>query len=378
MRTVSVDELKSGMITAAPILTKRGQEIAAAGTSLTNQLIARLSFYKIETVDIKDEEDDKPQEEPAPVKEVVQEPAPAPVKPTWISETETHSQRVRKSDDFKEFQINYGLLLAKLKTDFTDYIEGNQAIDIDELYESIGVLYHGKTTIQVFDMIHNIRSVDDSTYAHSVNVALVSRIIGKWAKLSKEDLKVLTVAGLLHDIGKTQIPDEVLNKPGKPTDEEFALIKKHPKMGYDILKKHQVDPRIRKVALMHHERSDGSGYPMELESDEIDDFASIVAIADVYDAMTAARTYRQPLCPFEVIAAFEKDGLQKYSPGFILTFLERIAATYQNNRIILNDGRSANIVLLNKNSISKPMVQLQDGSCIDLAREAGLFIKSIL
>lgn len=117
---------------------------------------------------------------------------------------------------------------------------------------------------------------------------------------------------------------------------------------------------------------------MELESDEIDDFASIVAIADVYDAMTATRKYRQPLCPFEVIAAFEKDGLQKYNPGFILTFLERVAATYQNNRIILNDGRSANIVLLNKNSISKPMVQLKDGSCIDLAREPGLFIKSIL
>ena len=376
MRTVPVDDLKSGMITATPILTKRGQEIAAEGTALTNQLIARLSFYKIETVDIK-EDDEEETSAPEPVVEAKPEPAPV-AKPTWISETETHSQRVRKSSDFKEFQINYGKLLGSLKDDFADFIEGNKAIDLDELYEQIGVLYQGKTTIQVFDMIHNIRSVDDSTYAHCVNVALVSRIIGKWAKLSKEDLKVLTVAGLLHDIGKTQIPDEILNKPGKPTDEEFALIKKHPKMGYDILKKHQVDPRIRKVALMHHERSDGTGYPMELDAEEIDDFASIVAIADVYDAMTAARTYRQPLCPFEVISAFEKDGLQKYNPGFILTFLERIAATYQNNRIILNDGRSANIVLLNKNHISKPMVQLQDGSCIDLAREPELFIKSIL
>ena len=376
MRTVSVDDLKSGMITANPILTKRGQEIAAAGTTLTNQLIARLSFYKIEVVDIQEENDT---EEPAPVEQPKVEEKPVEAaKPTWISESETHSQKVRKSDEFRTFQIDYGILLGKLKEDFDAFIENKKEIDLDELYEEIGVLYHGKTTIQVFDMIHNIRSVDDSTYAHSVNVALVSRIIGKWLKLSKDDLKVLAVAGLLHDIGKTQIPDEVLNKPGKPTDEEFALIKKHPKMGYDILKKHQVDPRIRKVALMHHERCDGTGYPMELEAEEIDDFASIVAIADVYDAMTAARTYRQPLCPFEVIAAFEKDGLQKYNPGFILTFLERVAATYQNNRIILNDGRSANIVLLNKNHISKPMVQLQDGSCLDLSREPGLFIKSIL
>ena len=128
---------------------------------------------------------------------------------------------------------------------------------------------------------------------------------------------------------------------------------------------------------MHHERCDGSGYPMGLTMEEIDDYALIIAIADVYDAMTAARSYRAPLCPFEVIAEFEKDGLQKYKPKYILTFLENIANAYQNNRVMLSDGTSAHIVLLNHRRLSKPLVQLDDGACIDLEKSP-LYIKAII
>ena len=102
-----------------------------------------------------------------------------------------------------------------------------------------------------------------------------------------------------------------------------------------------------------------------------------MAIADVYDAMTAARIYRAPLCPFEVIAEFEKEELQKYKPKYILTFLEHIATTYQNNRVMLSNGESAKIVLLNQQVFSKPLVQLTDGSCIDLNRSP-LYIKAII
>ena len=128
---------------------------------------------------------------------------------------------------------------------------------------------------------------------------------------------------------------------------------------------------------MHHERCDGSGYPNNLSANEIDDYAIIIAIADVYDAMTAARTYRAPLCPFQVIAEFENDGLQKYKPKYILTFLEHIATTYQNNRVILSNGETAKIVFLNHQVYSKPLVQLDDGSCIDL-NQSNLFIKAII
>ena len=93
--------------------------------------------------------------------------------------------------------------------------------------------------------------------------------------------------------------------------------------------------------------------------------------------MTAARIYRAPLCPFEVIAEFEKEGLQKYKPKYILTFLDRIATTYQNNRVMLSDGRKAKIVLLNPNRLSKPLVQLEDGDYLDLNKST-LVITSLI
>ncbi|MDE6981465.1 MAG: hypothetical protein K2P60_08720 [Lachnospiraceae bacterium] len=93
--------------------------------------------------------------------------------------------------------------------------------------------------------------------------------------------------------------------------------------------------------------------------------------------MTAARSYRAPLCPFQVIAAFEKEGLQKYHPKYILKFLEKIANAYQKNRILLNDGRAGDIIFLNK-QLSRPIVQLSDGSCVDLSRTPDLSIQSLL
>jgi len=115
-----------------------------------------------------------------------------------------------------------------------------------------------------------------------------------------------------------------------------------------------------------------------LSQSDIDEYAAIVSIADVYDAMTAARSYRAPLCVFQVINNFEHDGLSKYNPKFILTFLSHIAGTYQNNRVLLNDGRVANIVMLNRNRLSKPIIQLMDGSCIDLSTQPDLHIQSVL
>lgn len=130
---------------------------------------------------------------------------------------------------------------------------------------------------------------------------------------------------------------------------------------------------------MHHERCDGSGYPTGLTEDYIDNFAMIVAIADVYDAMTAARSYRSPLCPFEVISKFEEDGFQKYHTKYILVFLKQIASTYQSNRVILSDGRGCTIVMLNQNALSRPIVEFDDKSCLDLSTASrDLYIKAVL
>lgn len=376
MKEYQTKDLLPGMVTAIPVRTKRGQLIINPNVELTRTLISRLEFYGIASVQItENKQTTAPMETP---KDPAYFPAKSPVSaPSPVSDA-SYSQKLKSSPEFQRFQVDFTLRSQDLKNCFDAYLSDGGTVNKEELLsKTISLVSPKQTTLDVFDMLHNMRQVNDSTYAHSLNVAIISRIIGKWLHFSNEELDTLTLAGLLHDIGKTKIPDEVLNKDGKLTDEEFQMIRNHPKYGYDILKSQPLNSHIKKAALMHHERCDGSGYPMGLTMEEIDDYALIIAIADVYDAMTAARSYRAPLCPFEVIAEFEKDGLQKYKPKYILTFLENIANAYQNNRVMLSDGTSARIVLLNHRRLSKPLVQLDDGACIDLEKSP-LYIKAII
>lgn len=351
MKECQRTQLKPGMITAVPVSTPSGQIILHQNTILTNDLIHRLDFYNIKSIHILELD---------PIAEL------------------SYSQKVKKSPKFQKFELDFTFQTTILKENFQKIIQ-EESVHTDVLLSCVtSLIYEKQTTIDFFDMLHNFRINDDTIYAHSINVALISRIIGVWLKLSEEEINVLTLCGLLHDIGKTSIPNDILNKKEKLTDLEYALIKKHPQYGFEILKKQKdLDIRIIKTSLMHHERCDGSGYPLHLVQKDIDFFARIVSIADVYDAMTAARAYRSPLCPFEVIANFEEEGLQKYDPNVILTFLKRIASTYQNNRVMLSNGESAKIVLLNNQFYSKPLVELKDHSCVDLSKSE-LYIKAMI
>lgn len=343
------------MITASAVKTRSGQLILDRGVTLDQQLIMRISFYNIDEVEV-----EEPSSQKAPVVSHI-------------------PHKVITSPQFQTFQFDHSMVLSSIKNCLEGYVFKGIPLDTNTLLTQTTELYDScRTSLDLFDMLHNMRSYDDSIYAHSLNVALICRRIGKWLKLDDDSMDTLTLCGILHDIGKLNIPPAILNKPGKYTEEEFAIVKMHTQYGYELLKPLPVNIHIQKAALLHHERCDGSGYPMGLTKNDTDDYAMIVAIADVYDAMTAARSYRAPLCPFQVISSFEHEGLQKYNPKFILTFLQHIASTYQNNRILLSDGRSANIVMLNQNYLSKPIVQLDDGSCIDLSTQSDLHIQSVL
>ncbi|MCR5145019.1 MAG: HD-GYP domain-containing protein [Lachnospiraceae bacterium] len=398
-------KLEPGMVTAKAIETKRGQVIADEGTILNQQLIARLSFYGIEEVMVTDDSaalssdnkievdldellddlDDITTKDDSsddiiiePIPETVTEVTSEPVK---HNENLSYTNRVKSSQNFQKFQTDYSKNMVSLKLYFDKIINGEIEDDFEKnLLREPRDLFASKTPLEIFDMVHNMRSVDDSVYAHSLNVALIARAIGKWLKFSKEDLNTLTIAGLLHDIGKTKIPEEILNKQDRLTDEEYQIIKKHALDGYKMLKDKPFDTRIKLAALQHHERFDGSGYPRGLDGDEIDGFASIIAIADVYDAMTAARSYRSAMCAFQVISEFEKDGFQKYNPKVIFTFLKRVAGCYINSRVLISDGRHGIVVFLNTNSLSRPILKLDNGEMLDLSSQENreLHITNIL
>lgn len=384
MINVKFEDLRPGMIVGKPVITSGGQVIIKEQTELTNQLIARIEFYSIFNIAIDDsiptDSTKAPALAPVSIRMPLKE-APSKIEDKERSpvHNQSHSQKIQQSPKFQEFQIEYSKKIGSTKNAL-DHLLASEEIDPSTLLDDTIDLIQGSSlnTMDLFDMLHNMRQVDDTIYAHSLNVGLLARVLGKWLKFSNQDIDTLTLAGLLHDIGKLRIPDAIMNKPGRLTPEEFAIIKMHPRIGYDTISTSSLDLRIKQSILMHHERCDGSGYPFGFMQQDISKFAMIISIVDVYDAMTAARSYRGPLCPFSVIQQFEEEGLQKYYPQYILTFLEHIAATYQNNRVLLSNAKHATIIMLNQHRLSKPIVQLEDGNFLDLSKQFDLYISAII
>lgn len=369
MKKIPVEYLIPGMILAEDVITPNNQFLAGRETVLTENLIARFDFYNIKTVNISTEQIKSQEAVPAPA-DASPAPADAPA--------ESYSAKVKKTANFQHFA-------SKLETKSADFSHLLEAIEDPDLILDVDVLFNGildilpkdTTTISIFDMVHNARENTDSVNTHSINVAIICNVIARWLKYSDEDIKLVTVAGLLHDIGKSQIPDEIINKKGRLTPTEFSIIKSHPVYSYNFLVDRGLDKRIVEAALQHHERCDGSGYPNNLKGPQIGEFSKIVAIADVYDAMTCSRDYRRSACPFKVVSLFEQEGLEKYDPHIILTFLERIVLTYMHNNVRLSDDRIGEIVMINRLTLSKPIVKIGD-EFVDLSKQTSLTIEAIV
>lgn len=365
-------ELEPGMIVAEDIYRSNGVLLFPQNTTLNELMIAKLPLYNIMELPIIDGAMEKPQvETDRLIEQTIKN-----VEAKKLATQNSYSQKVKSSEEFKVFNKDYDELNEKLSTELDDFVSGKPESDAEKLIADTLNLLKG-STIQIFDMLHNMKYQEDSIYAHSINVALISATIGKWLSLPEADIKNLALAGLLHDIGKTTIAPELLNKPGKLTDEEFEIIKNHTKQSYQMVRNLPLDIKIKEACMLHHERCDGSGYPFGLTGNKISTYAKILAIADVYDAMTSPRAYRPALCPFKAIQLFESDGLYKYDPKFIMTFLENIGSSYLHNNVVLNDGRIGEIVMLNKLALSKPMIQL-DGEFLDLSKHPELSIESII
>jgi putative nucleotidyltransferase with HDIG domain len=342
------------MQVASDIYNMSNQLIIPKGTKLDERMITRLRFYNIYGLTICREEGDKP------IKE------------------ESYIEALRNSQDFKKFNRTYVDSVNMVENNLKNVILGGNEININGLLaETDRILQEGRNGTHIMEMLHGIRNYDDITYVHSLNVSLICNIIAGWLKLSHEDTRILTLSGLLHDIGKMLIPKEIITKIGRLSDEEFKVIKTHTIKGYQALKDKEVDIRVKYSALMHHERCDGSGYPNGFVAEQTDEFAKIIAIADVYDAMTSNRLYREAICPFDVVENFERDGFLKYDPGYLMTFLERIVNSYMHNIVRLNDGREGEVVMINKLSLSRPVLRIGT-SFVDLTKEHNLVIEAII
>ena len=362
MQKLHIDDVVSGQILASDVTTPKGQLIASKGKVLNAQLLLHMKFYHIDYIYVEDQQVEEPKIQPED--EFLQD---------------TMSWKLRHSKEFEEFKNSYNDNVEELKSVLSDFFNRQKPLVQEELLNGTKEIFaKDNTNISILNMMLNMREIDDSTYAHCVNVAVTSRVLGMWANLSPEDLDVLTVAGLCHDIGKSVIPNDILNKPGKLTDEEFETMKKHPLIGYELLKTQNIDQRIKNAALQHHEKFDGSGYPFGLKGEDIDDISAIITIADIYDAMTAKRVYRDAICPFDVIAEFQRHDYDHYHPKYIFIFLNRIADSYVNAAVELSDNRRGMILMINSNELTRPLIKLENGEFLDLRENPDIYIKTIL
>ncbi|SEO61503.1 HD-GYP domain-containing protein [Paenibacillus sp. OV219] len=230
----------------------------------------------------------------------------------------------------------------------------------------------------IFGLFEAVKAQGDYTYQHNIGVGILSTMIGKWLQLSDADLTALTLGATLLDIGKVKIPAEIINKPGKLTEEEFELVKKHTVLGYDILKKTEgIGYRSALIALQHHEREDGGGYPLGLPSDKIDLFSKIVAVADIFHAMSSERPYQKALPFYEVVRQLREGYFGKLDPRIVSVFLENITTKMIGQKVVLTDDREGEIVYINPHDEEAPLIKVGE-SFIDLSCERKLQIKQII
>ncbi len=350
MRRVSVDSIPVGVRLARTIFSSDGGVLLEKGVELRDSYVQLLKKRGISEVYVEDD----------------------------------ISQGIQVNDVIRDETRNEAVVLVKkMMTGYnfslTEDVEKVKAMVnkiIDELINNKDILYN----------LTEIKSVDDYTFEHSVNVCILSLITGIGLGMDTERLKELGIGAMLHDIGKLYIPREILKKPSQLTVDEFEEIKKHTVLGFELLKKSdRLTMTSAYIALGHHERYDGSGYPLHLKNESIQIFARIVAIADVYDALTSDRVYRKKLKPSEVYEYITSLGIYHFDPKIVESFVRYVTIYPVGTGVLLNTKERAIVVRENRGMPTRPLVRVVYDEMmqrkamqkeIDLSEQSNIFIIS--
>ncbi len=268
---------------------------------------------------------------------------------------------------------------SRFSQDLFDEVKATKKLPMSEINnELLPIVEQMSSHSDVFQLFESVKAKDEYTHQHNIGVGVLSTLIGRWMGLSESELSILTMAATLHDIGKVHISDDILLKPGKLTAEEFEEIKRHTTYGYEILKNTpELNPRVSLVALQHHERSDARGYPLKLQEHQVDPFSRIVAVADVFHAMSSKRPYHEPLPFHEVINEMRKGSFGELDPEVVSVFLKMMVRHLVGSRVKLTDGRWGEVVYINPHDDTNPLIRIE-GAFLDLSQERHIHIQEIV
>ena len=261
-----------------------------------------------------------------------------------------------KRQELTESSSGYGRLQQSVGALFHYVDAWLENDEIELLVQEISQKLVEIDPVVIFSCISFPRPMDEGLQRHSLNVAMMNGMIGEWLGLSRDDIETLVMAGLLHDIGKTQIPEEILNAPRRLTPEEFKIMKRHPVYS-DKMLGNQFGEAVRDAARHHHEKLTGDGYPDGLKGDELSLFTRITAVSDIYDAMVSKRSYKEANLPFHVFDMFYEEEFKGLDRKLIMTFLKNMRRQYQNKKVIMSDGRVGKIRYIPVNDAEHPVIE---------------------
>lgn len=358
-KVVPLKECEAGQKLAQDIYTRQDTLLVARGTEITPRLIERLRRECIQTVII---EAENGSEEPA---------GESPGEVPGPTESPTQAGRPHSLELVKIKQN-----LARTKYILEEVTQGRSLplevaqVVAQEVCEIIN------DNSYIYSDLMKLRTKDSYTYEHSLGVCFNTTALARNLVLTREELWEVSLSALLHDIGKAQIPDEILKKPDPLTDEECELIKLHPTIGYQLVMQALKNEDVAAGVLHHHEREDGSGYPLGIGSEEIHRYAKLINISDTFDAIISERAYRPRGTPFKAFGELWRN-LEKFDYGTYVSFIRLFSQYYIGSKITLNTGHQGYIVQIDIEEPGRPLVRVGD-YVYDLRKLRGLFITELL
>lgn len=362
-RYVRSRSLKEEMVIDQAIVDRAGRILISRNTTLDSYHIMSLIKMGIPGVYIREGEEDEEEETAKPGDIVI---APS-VQREIEKQTVKDRAKVNLSESVKA-RVAEGIQYLYNDTVSEGFTSTTRSIT-DDLMKAIS----DNDAIAVD--ISALKISDEYTFKHSVDVATMAMIVGKKHGLNKQEVYELGISGLLHDVGKSKIPNEILNKAGKLTDDEFMMMKQHSLFGYQILKeKDDLSNSIKLGVLQHHEKMNAKGYPMGVPSEKINLFARIISVADIYDALVTERPYKKPFSPRDAVEMI-MSLTEELDIKVMRSFLESVILYPVGTDVELSTGERARVIENNSKYVLRPkVIGLKSGKTFDLSEIANASI----
>lgn len=351
IKQIRIEDVDETMVLAQDVIDDFGRALVTTGTRLQRETVDRLCRKGIVTVAVN---------------------TPSVEKPSFT----TRNQEISSVPNL----ISAATRLKMVQTMQNAFRNrGGIAAHLSYLRECIHqVVQELESQQSLLIYLTDIRQKSDYLYGHCVDVGVFSVAIGMAMGLSRDEIYILGIGGLLHDYGKTCIPNEIIEKNGPLTPDEFEQVKKHVSFGYNILRvETKVDTRIALVALQHHERPDGRGYPWGVKGEEINPLARIIAVADVYDALITDRVYRPRISTHEAIGIINEGSGSQFDPTVVEAFNKITVPYYIGSAVKLDNGLAGAVLRINSLEPSRPVIWTREG-IINLLQERSLKIVAVV